>query len=171
MRLRLPRAWLERDSAPLAPRPSDSNEQPKAVAVGALTLLRRSEVARHVGLATMIHMPQWLRDAYQALARTARDAELPTLARAVGVHPVHLSRTFRRFAGSTMTQLRKTLRLERATEAIVRSNRPIAQIASEHGFADQSHLTRALRNATGLTPASLRRKARAAAADRHVEVE
>jgi AraC family transcriptional regulator len=41
---------------------------------------------------------------------------------------------------------------------LVESDDPIAAIALAAGFADQSHLTRALKARTGLTPAVYRRE-------------
>jgi AraC family transcriptional regulator len=38
----------------------------------------------------------------------------------------------------------------------VLSSRPIAEIATEAGFADQSHLTRMMRRHEGATPQALR---------------
>ena len=46
-------------------------------------------------------------------------------------------------------------RLERAREAIHRA-RSLADVASEMGFADQAHFTRAFASAFGLTPGRYR---------------
>jgi transcriptional regulator GlxA family with amidase domain len=40
------------------------------------------------------------------------------------------------------------------------TERPVAEIALETGFSDQSHLTRVFRRALGETPAALRRRFR-----------
>ncbi|MEO1086944.1 MAG: AraC family transcriptional regulator, partial [Acidobacteriota bacterium] len=40
------------------------------------------------------------------------------------------------------------------------SRRPIADIAVEAGFSDQSHLTRAFKAAFGITPGAWRRRRR-----------
>jgi len=42
------------------------------------------------------------------------------------------------------------------------SDEPIARIARDTGFADQAHLTRAMRDLLGVTPAALRRETRIA---------
>jgi AraC-like DNA-binding protein len=47
--------------------------------------------------------------------------------------------------------------LEWATTRLGETDEPIAQIALDAGFADQSHLTRAFKQHTGLTPAEYRR--------------
>lgn len=50
-------------------------------------------------------------------------------------------------------------RLRAAADRLASTDLPLARIACETGFADQAHLTRALRRETGLTPAALRRHA------------
>ncbi|GAA0921853.1 AraC family transcriptional regulator [Luteibacter anthropi] len=52
------------------------------------------------------------------------------------------------------------LRLRRASEQLVRGDEAIARIATACGFADQSTLTRAMRDAMGITPAAYRRRHR-----------
>ena len=44
-------------------------------------------------------------------------------------------------------------RIERAKALMRRSNQPLALIAQESGFADQSHLTSIFRREIGMTPA------------------
>lgn len=75
-----------------------------------------------------------------------------------GVHPVYLARIFRRrFAISPMAFARR-VRLERAAAAIA-DGAEITRAAAEHGFADQSHLTRCFSRELGTTPARYRRLA------------
>jgi AraC family transcriptional regulator len=78
---------------------------------------------------------------------------------AVGVHPVHLARVFRRHLGCSVAGYVRRLRLERAATLLSLERSPISAVAHSCGFADQSHLTRALRRETGLTPATFRRLA------------
>ena len=80
---------------------------------------------------------------------------LAELADAVGRHPAHVARAFRREYGSTIGEYVRALRLERAT-ALLAEDLPLARIAQDAGFADQSHFTRAFRRHTGLTPARYR---------------
>lgn len=55
------------------------------------------------------------------------------------------------------------LRLKRVREWLATSEDSIAQLAFRAGYSDQNALTRAMRRATGLTPAAFRRKCREAA--------
>jgi AraC-like DNA-binding protein len=50
------------------------------------------------------------------------------------------------------------MRLQRARNWLATSNQSIAQIAHSSGYGDQSALTRAMRKATGMTPAAYRRE-------------
>jgi AraC-like DNA-binding protein len=161
MTLRVPREWLEAATDPCVPSLTGSRDGlTETVAVGDVTLVHKSALARSAGVVQLYTAPVWLRETCQRIAANLRDARLSRLARSARVHPVHLSRTFRRFFGTTLTKLRRTLRLQRACEAIVRSERALARIAFDHGFSDQGHLTRTLRKSIGITPGQLRRKAR-----------
>jgi len=53
------------------------------------------------------------------------------------------------------------LRLRRVMAALAQSDIPVAQLATAGGWSDQTALTRAMRRATGLTPAAYRRAQRA----------
>lgn len=52
------------------------------------------------------------------------------------------------------------LRLRRASERLAQGNDAISRIATDAGFADQSTLTRAMRDAMGITPAAYRKRHR-----------
>lgn len=85
------------------------------------------------------------------------------LATELGVSPWHLSRTFHRITGVTVSRYRLRLRARAALERFVdeHANKHgcrggLADLAAELGFADQAHLTRVLRAETGQSPAALR---------------
>jgi AraC-like DNA-binding protein len=63
-----------------------------------------------------------------------------------------ISRQFRYAFGTSPDRYRSLRRLELARAAI-QQGRPIARVAAEAGFADQSHLTRQFKRTYGLTPA------------------
>lgn len=99
----------------------------------------------------------WLRDARDLLhERTPAALTLSELAGAVGVHPAHLARTFRREHGVTVGQYARALRLEWASAQLALPEATIAGIAAGAGFADQSHFTRAFRSYAGVTPGRYR---------------
>ncbi|HEX2077282.1 MAG TPA: AraC family transcriptional regulator [Longimicrobium sp.] len=109
--------------------------------------------------------PGWLRRVRDRLHDQAGAAPpVRDLARAAGVHPVSLARAFRRAYGVPVTEYARRLRVRAAADRVASTELPLARIAYEAGFADQAHLTRELRRATGLTPGALRRAAATPAA-------
>jgi AraC-like DNA-binding protein len=85
-------------------------------------------------------------------------AGLTALAAAAGWSPWYLSRAFHAATGLTLTAYRRRLRVRAALDDLARDPPPaLAGLALRHGFADQSHLTRAVRAETGHPPAALRR--------------
>lgn len=81
------------------------------------------------------------------------------LARDAGVSPSHLSRAFRAAYGVSIPVFVRRLRVRRAASLLVRTDRPVADVALAAGFYDQSHLTRSFGRAMGVTPAAYRRLA------------
>jgi AraC-like DNA-binding protein len=58
--------------------------------------------------------------------------------------------------GWSFTELLTRLRVDRACQLLVRTDAPLAQIALECGFGDQSYFTRVFRKRTGQTPGGYR---------------
>lgn len=86
----------------------------------------------------------------------SRNVPLEEIAALAQVHPVHLARHFRSRYQCTVGEYVRSIRIDRAFRDLTGSKKPIAQIADEHGFSDQSHLTRQVKRHTGLSPAKLR---------------
>ena len=82
---------------------------------------------------------------------------LAELAATAGVDPAHLGRVFHRHYGVSIGTYVRRLRLDRAAARVAGTDAPLASIAAEQGFADQSHFTRAFKLHTGVTPARYRR--------------
>lgn len=101
--------------------------------------------------------PRWLASVIDAMQTIPRDLTAGDLARIAGVHPVHLARTFRAFFGCTPAEYIRTQRCHRAARLLSATRKPLAEVALLAGFADQSHFTKAFRQATGATPAAYRR--------------
>jgi AraC family transcriptional regulator len=98
--------------------------------------------------------PTWLRLCMEQLVdECEQPIRLAALARAAGVHPVSLARAFRRHYGVSPGQLQRRAQLNRAAQ-LLREGQPIATIATQLGFADQSHFTRLFRTEYRCTPAA-----------------
>lgn len=86
------------------------------------------------------------------------DLSLTRLANEVDLSVHHLVRVFKATFGTTPHRYVQERRLEAAAEALQRQcKRSIADIALEHGFASQAHLTDLMRRRLGTTPRTLRR--------------
>ena len=100
--------------------------------------------------------PLWLGRVRQLLHDTHGTLPVALLAREAGVHRVHLARAFREHTGVPVTLYARQLRLREARRLLA-EDLPLAGVAARAGFADQSHLTRAMHEAWGVTPGALRR--------------
>lgn len=100
--------------------------------------------------------PAWLGYALDRLRDDPASASLRAIAAEIGLHPVHVSRAFKRHVGVTVSRYLRELRLQRAARALLEGREPLAQLAHRHGFADQSHMTRAFARETHWSPARLR---------------
>ena len=82
-----------------------------------------------------------------------------TLADLAGVaclSPYHFSRSFKQAVGVGPQRFVMHRRVERAKALMRRTDQPLAVIAREVGFADQSHLTSVFRREIGVTPGHFR---------------
>jgi AraC family transcriptional regulator len=105
--------------------------------------------------------PRWLIRARDLLHdRFREDLSLVEIAGAVGVHPVHFARTFRRHFRLTAGEYMRRLRVDFASRMLATTDRPLATIALESGFADQSHFTKTFRRQMKMTPGEFRRNFR-----------
>ena len=101
----------------------------------------------------------------RALVAAAREAiragdpaagGLFALADRLGISPYRLSRAFPREIGVSVTRYRNRVRVGRLLARLEQGERGLARLAADLGFADQAHLTRTVREHTGLTPGALR---------------
>ena len=90
----------------------------------------------------------------------ARDWSLADLARIAGRHPTHLARAFRGRTGLTLGAYRRRRRLTVLSLDLRLGRAPLSQLALDHGYADQAHMSREFRSFAGVSPAAWRRQAR-----------
>jgi AraC family transcriptional regulator len=103
--------------------------------------------------------PRWLERVKERLQEEFRgELRMRELARDAGVHPVHLARVFRARENQTPGDYLQRVRVRAACQLLHHPERPLAAIAAECGFADQSHLTRVFRKIVGLAPGEFRRR-------------
>ena len=101
--------------------------------------------------------PYKLRQALEWIATEIdRPIYLKELAAAVALSPFHFHREFKRSTGMTPRQYVVEVRIERAKSLLAESSLPLAEMAAQLGFADQSHFTAAFRRRMSMTPRSYR---------------
>jgi AraC family transcriptional regulator len=103
-------------------------------------------------------VPPWLRRVRDRLCSCPEVvASIDSLARAEGVSREHLARAFRSHFHTSPARFLRRVRLDQARRRLVEGDDPIAAVAAECGFADQSHLTRVCQSELHVTPAALKR--------------
>lgn len=88
-------------------------------------------------------------------AHLDQSLSLAQIAEQVNLSAFHLTRLFKQTTGQALHQYVIAQRLERARQLIAQGKLPLKAVASQVGFADQSHLTRHFRRAFGITPRAL----------------
>jgi len=99
--------------------------------------------------------PKWLRLVKEQLCDRP-DLPLSIAAAQARVHPVYLARAFRGWYGISPSAFRLVQRTSAAIGAALWSGRAASVIAQDVGFADQSHMARSIRSATGHSLSQLR---------------
>lgn len=103
--------------------------------------------------------PRWLTRVRAIIEdRLTGPPTVAELAREAGVHPVHLTRTFRKFLGQTPGSVVRRARAKRAARMLARSREPICNVAQDCGFSDQAAFTKAFVRATSVSPGAFRRR-------------
>lgn len=109
------------------------------------------------------HAPRWLLQVRDSIAdRGAERLTVGQLAAEQQVHPVHLARAFRQYFGCSPGEYLRRCRIDRLRALLRNSDMPLAEVALEAGFADQSQMTTAFRRSTGSTPREYRQSIRRA---------
>lgn len=89
-------------------------------------------------------------------ANLGQNLSLRDLAAASGLSVGALARLFPRHTGASPHAYMLRQRIEKARQLLQASDLPIAQVALATGFADQAHLSKALKRHLGMTPRRLR---------------
>ena len=127
------------------------------LAIESIALGMLAEASRRVARDAERPAPTWLQQARALVEQHyAQPLPLSAVAERVGVHPVHLARTFRRCYQTTFGAYVRQVRIEFARRELASSESSLSAIASAAGFCDQSHFSRLFKQSTGLTPAEYR---------------
>ena len=88
------------------------------------------------------------------------DLRLSRLANECGLSVTHFARSFKTSFGTTLHRYLLTQRVEAAKELLLNSDQPLAQIALEVGFSDQTAFCRTFSGMVGSAPGRWRRERR-----------
>jgi AraC family transcriptional regulator len=94
-------------------------------------------------------------------ANLHREMDICSLARALGISPRHLARTFKASTGTTLSEYVAQRRIDRARTLLRDPELRIKEISAECGFSSPPYFASAFRKATGETPTSYRKSTRA----------
>jgi AraC family transcriptional regulator len=116
-----------------------------------------AETSRALRAGGDVPIPAWLDDARDFIhGHIGETLAIRRIARAVGIHPVHLARSFRARFHMTVGEYIRCLRVRRACHDLVHTNDSLAEIAARAGFSDPSHMTRTVKRHTGVVPSRYR---------------
>jgi AraC-like DNA-binding protein len=102
-------------------------------------------------------LPEWLERARAMIdASVPAGVRLDAIAPKLGVHRVHLSRSFARYFGCSVTEYIRRRRVHHAYLLLRNTRSTGSVIAATVGFADESHMGRAFKQVTGRSPSAFR---------------
>jgi AraC family transcriptional regulator len=96
--------------------------------------------------------PDW----FDALSASLETAPTQALAHTHALHPAWMARAYRAWRGEGLGETLRRKRVERAVLMLRADAEPLAQIAVDAGFCDQSHMNRCFRAVLARTPAQVR---------------
>lgn len=101
----------------------------------------------------------WIDHIFEAISdEPNRRWSLRELAGIAGRHPVHVAQAFRAKAGVTLGAFQRMRRLTSLSLVLRRGQTPLAALAAEFGYCDQSHMTSEFRAVFGVSPGRYRRE-------------
>jgi len=108
-------------------------------------------------LESLSRMPDKVRQAIGIMQRHIEDPlPLPNIARRIALSPRQLERLMLDYTGQSPLRLYMQLRVERARELLVTSNRPVIDVAVRAGFSSTSHFSAWYKRIYGVRPSDMR---------------
>lgn len=98
--------------------------------------------------------PSWVSKLQELILETDVDYSLSKLSQELKIHPVHLSREFHKYFGSTLGQYIRQLKLNKAIIMISTNKFSMTEICYKCGFYDQSHFISNFKSIYNTTPSN-----------------
>ena len=103
-------------------------------------------------------IPLWVTTIREILHETfSEKLALTDLSNSLDIHPVHLSRDFRKYFQCSLGYYIRKLKIQKSLSLLSKKNISLSDITFECGFADQSHFNRYFKEIMGLTPLAYRK--------------
>lgn len=102
--------------------------------------------------------PVWVGQLKELLLEEKIDYSLQNLSASLGLHPVHLSREFSRYFGTSLGNYIRLLKINQAFNLIVSNKFSLTEICYQCGFYDQSHFITNFKRIYGTTPSKIQKK-------------
>lgn len=99
--------------------------------------------------------PIWAKKLQEVLWEEKCDYSLDSLGRVLGIHPVHLSRNFNRYFGTSLGNYIRLLKLNKAFCLITTKKYSMTEVCYQCGFYDQSHFISNFKRVYKKTPTQL----------------
>lgn len=105
-----------------------------------------------------VQKPKWVSEVDAIINDQFSDVlTLDYLAQTLNIHPVHLSRDFSKYFGSSFGDYIRKVKVEKSLQLISQRKLDLTQIALDCGFSDQSHFTRCFKQINGINPSQYRK--------------
>jgi AraC family transcriptional regulator len=101
--------------------------------------------------------PGWTIRLTEILHDDSNDWRLSDLAKALDIHPVHLSRGFPKYFHCSLGEYIRKIRIQHALSLLTDCNLSLTEIAYRCHFADQSHFIRVFKSQHHITPLHYRK--------------
>lgn len=137
---------------------AQQKDAPAGLAIEGLSYALAAEFLRESMREEGHYAPRWLRRLHERLSENPCGCfSLGDLATSAGVHPVHLSRQFRRYYGEPLWEFLRRRRVEIGAQRILNEEGTLCEIAHGLGFPEQAQFTRTFKRFMGLTPSDFKR--------------
>lgn len=116
------------------------------------------ELVNHSSKPQSEYIPQWVINLEELIHENwNQPMSLSNLATNIGVHPVTISKYFRKYFSCTLGEYQRKLKIDKSIELIKNTSMTLTEIAFHCGFTDQSHFIRNFKQMTGFLPKHFRK--------------
>ena len=135
------------------------NKNINGISPSTLEIVLRKFLASCLSNNNELREPDWLKEVkYFIDSNPSFSFDSSEIAEKVGIHRVHLSRTFSKLMGCTLQEYIILKKLETAHSFLNESDLNISSVAYEAGFADHSHFNKIFRKYFNTNPQSYKSK-------------